>query len=85
MDVIRDLAQEMKGYESEMGFTPASRSRVQIAHNLCAFIERLPHVKGSLAGALQTLRPNDQPRKAKPLQDASKVWPTWGSHVPSQV
>ncbi|WP_437560180.1 P27 family phage terminase small subunit [Acidithiobacillus sulfuriphilus] len=33
MDVIRDLAQEMKGYESEMGFTPASRSRVQIAQN----------------------------------------------------
>jgi P27 family predicted phage terminase small subunit len=31
MDVIRDLAQEMKGYESEMGFTPASRSRVQLA------------------------------------------------------
>jgi P27 family predicted phage terminase small subunit len=31
MDVIRDLAMEMKGYESEMGFTPASRSRVQIA------------------------------------------------------
>jgi len=30
MDVIRDLAQEMKGYESEMGFTPASRSRVQM-------------------------------------------------------
>ena len=33
MDVIRDLAQEMKGYESEMGFTPVSRSRVQIAQN----------------------------------------------------
>ena len=31
MDVIRDLAMEMKGYESEMGFTPASRSRVQVA------------------------------------------------------
>ncbi|WP_045771211.1 phage terminase small subunit P27 family [Xanthomonas albilineans] len=31
MDVIRDLALEMKGYESEMGFTPASRSRVQVA------------------------------------------------------
>ena len=30
MDVIRDLAPEMKGYESEMGFTPASRSRVQV-------------------------------------------------------
>jgi len=30
MDVIRDLAQEMKGYETEMGFTPASRSRVQV-------------------------------------------------------
>ena len=28
MDVIRDLATEMKGYETEMGFTPASRSRV---------------------------------------------------------
>lgn len=31
MDVIRDLALEMKAYESEMGFTPASRSRVQVA------------------------------------------------------
>lgn len=31
MDVIRDLAAEMKGYESEMGFTPASRSRVSVA------------------------------------------------------
>ncbi len=31
MDVIRDLALEMKGYEAEMGFTPASRSRVQVA------------------------------------------------------
>ena len=30
MDVIRDLALEMKGYESEMGFTPASRSKVQV-------------------------------------------------------
>ena len=30
MDVIRDLASEMKGYESEMGFTPASRSKVQV-------------------------------------------------------
>jgi P27 family predicted phage terminase small subunit len=30
MDVIRDLAQEMKSYESEMGFTPASRARVQV-------------------------------------------------------
>ena len=30
MDVIRDLALEMKGYEAEMGFTPASRSRVQV-------------------------------------------------------
>ena len=30
MDVIRDLALEMKAYESEMGFTPASRSRVQV-------------------------------------------------------
>jgi len=28
--VIRDLALEMKGYESEMGFTPASRSRVRV-------------------------------------------------------
>jgi P27 family predicted phage terminase small subunit len=28
MDVIRDLAMEMKGYETEMGFTPASRSRI---------------------------------------------------------
>ena len=28
MDVIRDLAMEMKGYETELGFTPASRSRV---------------------------------------------------------
>ena len=31
MVVIRDLAQEMRGYESEMGFTPASRSRVQVS------------------------------------------------------
>jgi P27 family predicted phage terminase small subunit len=30
MDVIRDLALEMKGYESEMGFTPASRSRISM-------------------------------------------------------
>lgn len=30
MDVIRDLALEMKAYETEMGFTPAARSRVQI-------------------------------------------------------
>ena len=30
MDVIRDLALEMKGYEAEMGFTPASRSRVSV-------------------------------------------------------
>ena len=29
-DVIRDLAQEMKGYESETGFTPASRPWVQV-------------------------------------------------------
>jgi P27 family predicted phage terminase small subunit len=28
MDVIRDLAMEMKMYEAEMGFTPASRSRI---------------------------------------------------------
>ena len=34
MDVIRDLALEMKGYEAEMGFTPASRSRVQVAQAL---------------------------------------------------
>ncbi len=33
MDVIRDLALEMKGYEAEMGFTPASRSRVQITQH----------------------------------------------------
>ncbi len=31
MDVIRDLAQEMKGYEAEMGFTPASRSKVRVS------------------------------------------------------
>lgn len=31
MDVIRDLAMEMKGYEGEMGFTPAARSRVQVS------------------------------------------------------
>ncbi|WP_297476490.1 phage terminase small subunit P27 family [Ferrovum sp.] len=30
MDVIRDLAMEMKGYESEMGFTPASRGRMSV-------------------------------------------------------
>ncbi len=28
MDVIRGLALEMKGYEAEMGFTPAARTRV---------------------------------------------------------
>ena len=33
MDVIRDLALEMKGYESEMGFTPAARSRVSMPMN----------------------------------------------------
>ena len=33
MDVIRDLATEMKGYETEMGFTPASRSRVTMPEN----------------------------------------------------
>lgn len=33
MDVIRDLAMEMKGYESEMGFTPAARSRVTLSAN----------------------------------------------------
>jgi phage terminase small subunit len=31
MDVIRDLALEMKGYEAEMGFTPASRSRISMS------------------------------------------------------
>ena len=30
MDVVRDLANEMKGYEAEMGFTPASRSKVRV-------------------------------------------------------
>lgn len=30
MDVVRDLALEMKGYETEMGFTPASRTKVQV-------------------------------------------------------
>jgi len=30
MDVIRDLALEMKGYESEMGFSPAARSRISM-------------------------------------------------------
>lgn len=30
MDVIRDLALEMKGYEADMGFTPASRSRISV-------------------------------------------------------
>jgi len=30
MDVIRDLAMEMKVYEAEMGFTPASRSRISM-------------------------------------------------------
>jgi hypothetical protein len=30
MDVIRDLALEMKGYEAEMGFTPAARSRISL-------------------------------------------------------
>ncbi len=28
MDVIRELAMEMKVYETEMGFTPAARSRI---------------------------------------------------------
>ena len=31
MDVIRDLAAEMKGYEAEMGFTPAARTRVAVS------------------------------------------------------
>ncbi len=31
MDVIRDLAAEMKGYGLEGGFTPASCSRVSVA------------------------------------------------------
>lgn len=31
MDVIRDLALEMRGYESEMGFTPVFRSRVLVS------------------------------------------------------
>ena len=31
MDVIRDLASEMKGYEAEMGFTPAARTRVAVS------------------------------------------------------
>ena len=30
MDVIRDLVLDMKGYESEMGFSPASRSRISV-------------------------------------------------------
>ncbi|WP_291993307.1 P27 family phage terminase small subunit [Candidatus Accumulibacter sp. ACC003] len=30
MDVIRDLALEMKGYEAEMGFTPAARLRISL-------------------------------------------------------
>ena len=30
MDVIRDLASEMRGYEDEMGFTPAARTRVSV-------------------------------------------------------
>lgn len=30
MDVIRDLALEMKGYETELGLTPAARSRVSV-------------------------------------------------------
>ena len=30
MDVIRDLASEMRGYEAEMGFTPAARTRVSV-------------------------------------------------------
>lgn len=28
MDVIHELAMEMKTYETEMGFTPAARSRI---------------------------------------------------------
>ena len=30
MDVVRDLANEMKGYEAEMGFTPATCSKVRV-------------------------------------------------------
>ncbi len=40
MDVIRDLAMEMKGYETELGFTPASRSRV--ATNIPVLAENDP-------------------------------------------
>jgi hypothetical protein len=29
--LLRDLAPEIKGYEAETGFTPASRTRVQLA------------------------------------------------------
>ena len=30
VDVIRDLALEMEGYEAEMGFTPAARSPISL-------------------------------------------------------
>ena len=46
MDVIRDLALEMKGYEAEMGFTPASRSRVSVPNDQAKFNDPWDEIAG---------------------------------------
>lgn len=46
MDVIRDLALEMKGYEAEMGFTPASRSRISVKPEESKVIDPWSEVAG---------------------------------------
>lgn len=57
---LDDLAR-FKGKASNFQFNPKLRDRegrgFRPADNLCAFIERLPHVKGPLAGELITLEP----------------------------
>lgn len=57
---LDDLAR-FKGKASNFQFNPKLRDRegrgFHPADNLCAFIERLPHVKGPLAGELITLEP----------------------------
>jgi phage terminase large subunit-like protein len=57
---LDDLAR-FKGKASPFQFNPKLRDRegrtFHPADNLCAFIERLPHVKGPLAGELITLEP----------------------------
>ena len=57
---LDDLAR-FKGKASIFQFNPKLRDRegrsFHPADNLCAFIERLPHVKGPLAGELITLEP----------------------------